>query len=76
MSKKELSSEEMDTVKNVQNPAVVVSANGEVHTHEEAQVFVCDLNQVVTMQLLKETLAVLSQSKLCEDHRSAVKSHD
>ena len=55
---------------------MVVSANGEVHTHEEAQVFVYDLNQVVTMQLLKETLAVLSQSKLCKDHRLAVKSHD
>ena len=38
MSKKELSSEEMDTGKKSRTP-VVLTANGEVHTHEEAQVF-------------------------------------
>ena len=30
--------------------------------------FVHDLNQFVTVQLLEETLAVLSQGKVCEDH--------
>ena len=81
MSKKELSFEEMGTVKRSRNPIVVLTANGEVQTHEEAQVFVHDLNQFVTVQLLEETPAVLSQGKLCENHgysyeRSAVKSHD
>ena len=28
----------------------VLTANGEVHTHEEAEVFVHDLNQFVTVQ--------------------------
>ena len=61
------------------NPTVVRSANGEVHTHEEAQVFVRDLSLFVTVQLLEETPAVLSLGKLCEDHGyrmsgSAVKS--
>ena len=44
-------------------------AIGEVHTHEEAQVFVHDLNLFVTVQLLEETLAVLFLGQLCEDHR-------
>ena len=44
MSKKELSSEEMGTVKRSINYTVVLTASGEVHTHEEAQVFVRDLN--------------------------------
>ena len=39
-----------------------------VHTNEEAQVFVHDLNPFVTVQLLEETPAVLSFGKLCEDH--------
>ena len=42
MSKRELSSEEMDTVKRSTTPTVVLTANGKVHTHEEAQVFVHD----------------------------------
>ena len=67
MSKKELSSEEMGTVKRSRNPSEVLTANGEVHTHEEAQVFVHDLNQFVTVQLLEETPAVLSLGELCKD---------
>ena len=35
MSKKELSSEEMGTEKRFRNPAVVLTADEEVHTHEE-----------------------------------------
>ena len=46
----------------------MLTADGEVHTHEEAQVFVHDLNQFVTVQQLEETPAVLSLGKLCEDH--------
>ena len=68
MSKKELSSEELWTVKRSRTPTVVLTANGEVHTHEEAQVFVQDLNQFVTVQLLEETPAVLSLDKLFKDH--------
>ena len=53
--------------KKVQNPSVVLTANREVHIHEEAQAFVHDLNQFVTVQLLVETSAVPSLGKLCED---------
>ena len=47
---------------------MVHTANGEVHSNEEAHVFVHDLNLFVTVQLLEETPAVLSLGKLCEDH--------
>ena len=47
---------------------MVLTANGEVHAHEEAQVFVHDLNQFITVQLLEETTAVLSLGRLCKDH--------
>ena len=68
MSKKELSSEESWRVTRSRTPNVVLTENGEVHTHEEAQVFVHDLNQFVTVQLLEETRAVLSPGKLWKDH--------
>ena len=66
LSKKNSSSVEMDTVKRSRTPAVVLTANGEVQAHEEAQVIVHDL--FVTVHLLDETLADLSLGKLCEDH--------
>ena len=47
---------------------MVLTANGEVHTQEEAQVFAHDLNLFATVQSLEETPAVLSLGKLCEDH--------
>ena len=68
MSKEELSSGKMDTVKRSRTPSVVLMANGDVQTHEEAQVFDQDLNLFVTLQPLEETPAVLSMGKLCEDH--------
>ena len=68
MSKKDLSSDELDSLRRSRNPTVVRTANGEVHTNEEAQVFVHDLNLFVTVQLSEETLPVLSLGKLCEDH--------
>ena len=68
MRKKELSSGERDTVKRSRTSTVVLTANEEVQTHEEAQVFVHDLNLFVTVQLPDETLAVSSPGKLCEDH--------
>ena len=42
---------------------MVLTGNGKVHTHEEAQVYVHDLDLFVTVQLLEETPAVL-----CEEH--------
>ena len=58
----------MDTLRRSRTPTVVLTANGEVHSHEEAQVFVHEINLFATVQLLEETQAVLSLGKLCEDH--------
>ena len=69
MRTKDLSSHELDTLRKSRNPhTVVLTANGEVHTKEEAQVFVHDLNPLVTLQFFEETPAVPSLGKLCEDH--------
>ena len=68
LSNKDLSSDEMDTLRRSRNPTTVVTANGEVETNEEAQVFVHDLDLLVTVQLLGETPAVLSLGKLCSEH--------
>ena len=59
LSKKDLSSDEMGTLRRSRNPTTVVTANGEVQTNEEAQVYVHDLDLFVTVQLLDETPAVL-----------------
>ena len=80
MSKKELSSDELDTLRRSRNPTVVLTASGEVHTNEEAQIYVHGLNLFVTVQILEGTPAVLSLGKLCEDHGyskewAAVKTH-
>ena len=46
----------------------MVTANGEVQTNEEAQVYVHDVDVIVTVQLLDDTRAVLSLGKLCDEH--------
>ena len=68
LNKIDLSSDEMDTLRRSRNPTTVVTANGEVETNEEAQVFVHDLDLFVTVQLLDETPADLSLGKLCSEH--------
>ena len=55
-------------IENFENHYCGTDCQREVHTHEEAQVFVHDLNLFVTVQLIEETSAVLSLGKFCEDH--------
>ena len=59
LSEKDLSSDELETLRRSRHPTVVLTANCEVQTHEEAQVYVHDLGLFVTVQLLEDTLAVL-----------------
>ena len=68
LSKGDLSSDELDTLRRSRNPATKMTANGEVQTNEEAQVFVHDIGLFLTVQLLDETPAVLSLGKLCSEH--------
>ena len=45
-----------------------VEANSEVQTHEEAIVYVKELDIFLTMKVLEDTPAVLSLGKLCDGH--------
>ena len=67
VSKKDFNSAELETVKISKNPILVVTANSEVQTKEEATVFVQELDLFVTGMLLENTPAVLSLGKLCEE---------
>ena len=68
ISKKDLNSAEMDTLTKSCSPAIVITANGEVQTHEEAIVYVKELGIFLTMKVLDNTPAVLSLGKLCDEH--------
>ena len=68
ISKKDLNSVELETVTTSKNPTTVITANDEVQTHEEATVYVKELEIFFTMKLLENTSAVLSPGKLCDEH--------
>ena len=67
VSKKDLNSAELETMRTSRSPTTVMTANGEVQ-REEATVYVKQLNLFVKVMFLEETPAVLSLDKLCEDH--------
>ena len=67
ISKKDLSDAEMDTLTKLCSPTIVITANGEVQTHEEATVYVKELDIFLTVKVLDNTTAVLSLGKLCDD---------
>ena len=68
ISKKDLSKAEMDTLTKSCSPTIVITANGEVQTHEEAIVYVKELDTFLTMKVLEDTPAVLSLGKLCDEN--------
>ena len=68
ISKKDLSDAEMDTLTKSCSPTIVITANGEVQTHEEATVYVKELDIFLTMKVLENTPAVLSLGKLCDEN--------
>ena len=58
----------MDTLTKSCSHTTVITANGEVHTHEEAIVYVKELDILLTMKVLDNTPAVLSLGKLCDEN--------
>ena len=68
ISKKDLSDAEMDTLTKSCSPTIVITANGEVQTHEEATVYVKEFCIFLTMKVLEDTPAVLSLGKLCDEN--------
>ena len=68
ISEKDLSKVEMDTLTKSCSPTIVITANGEVQTQEEAIVYVKELDIFLTMKVLENTPAVLSFGKLCDEN--------
>ena len=52
-AKKDLNCAEMETVTTSRSPTTVITANGEVQTHEEATVYVKELDIFLTMNVLE-----------------------
>ena len=68
ISKKDLNSAETYTLTKSCSPTIVITANGEVQTHEEAIVYVKELDIFLIMKVLEDTPAVLSLGKLCDEN--------
>ena len=68
ISKKDMCDAEMDTLTKSCSPTIVITANGEVQTHEEATVYVKQLDIFLTMKVFDDTPAVLSLGKLCDEN--------
>ena len=60
VSKKDLNSAELETMRVSKNPTTVMMANGEVQTREEAAVYVKQLDLFVKVLFLEKTPSVLS----------------
>ena len=69
ISKKDLNDAEMETVTTSRSPTTVSTTNGEVQTHEEATVYVKELDIFLTMKVLEDTPAFSSLGKLCDETR-------
>ena len=83
ISKKDLSDAEMDTLTKSCSRTIVTTANGDVQAHEEAIVYVKELDIFLTMKVLDNTPAVIVARKalrwkrvfLRMDQRSKTTSH-
>ena len=65
---KDLNSAELETVTTSRSPMTVITVNGEVQTNEEATVYVRELDIFLTVKVLENTPAGLSEGKLCDEH--------
>ena len=63
ISKKGLNSAEVFTLTTSRSPTTVITANGEVQTHEEATVYVKEVDIFLTMKVLENTPAVFYRSE-------------
>ena len=66
--KVDLTPEERATITVSNKPTSIVTADSTIRTTEQATVNVKDLDMFVTVQLLKDSPALLSLGKLCEQH--------
>ena len=66
MSKRDLTPEEQETIQKSKDSSVIMTSNDTTHTIEKGTV--CALNMFVQVQFFKESPAVLSLGKLCEEN--------
>ena len=64
ISTKDLRKAEMDTLTKLCSPTMVITTTGEVQTHEEAIVYVKELDISLTMKVLENTPAVFARKAL------------
>ena len=65
ISNKDLSDAVMDTLTKSRSPTIVITANGEVQTHEEAMVYVKELDIFLTLKVLeKHTSSIIPRKAL------------
>ena len=60
ISKKDLRDAEMDTLTKSCSPTILITANGEVQTHEEATVYVKELDIFLTESPRKHTSSIVA----------------
>ena len=63
ISNKDLYSAGLETVTTSRSPTTVITADGEVQTHEEATVYIEELGVFLTMKVLEDTPAVFIARK-------------
>ena len=68
ISKKDLSDAEMDILTKSCSPTIVITAGGEVQTHEEATVYVKEFEKSLTIKVQENTSAAKSLGKLCDEN--------
>ena len=64
ISKKDLSDAELDTLAKSCSPTIVITANGEVQTHEEATVYVKELDIFLTESPRKHASRIVAWKAL------------
>ena len=67
ISNKDLCDVEMDILMKSCSPTIVITVNGEVQTHEEAIVYVKELDVFLNMKVFDNTPAVLLLGKCCDE---------
>ena len=81
ISRKDLNSAELETVTTSRCPTTVITANGEVQTHEEATVYVRELDIFLTVKKSSKTRQQYYRSESfvmktgIPTNRSMVKNH-
>ena len=66
--KQDLSNAEMDILMKSCSPTIVITANVDVQTHEEATVYVKELDTFLSTKVFANKPAVLSLGKLCDEN--------